>query len=108
MKHRPSMPYRAIPAALEVISGCSASDAVKLCLRLVVLTAVRSGEAWLATWDEIDFEARTWRIPADRMKTAKEHRFPLSDAVLNVLRKAKALTHGAMERVSYRREVRAW
>ena len=53
------MPYRDIPAALEVIAGSSASDAVKLCLRLVVLTAVRSGEGRLARWKEIHFEAQT-------------------------------------------------
>ncbi len=59
VKHHPSMPYRDIPAALEVIAGSSASDAVKLCLRLVVLTAVRSGEGRLARWKEIHFEAQT-------------------------------------------------
>ena len=32
-------------------------------------TACRSGEARLATWNEIDMEAREWRIPGDRMKT---------------------------------------
>ena len=94
VKHHPSMPYRDILAALKVIAGSSASDAVKLCLRLVVLTAVRSGEGRLARWEEIDFEARIWTIPADRMKAAKEHRIPLSDAALDVLRKAKALNMG--------------
>ena len=58
---------------------------------LLVLTAARSGEARGARWDEIDLEARTWTIPASRMKAGREHRVPLSDAAIEVLRRAKAL-----------------
>ncbi|MCY4634759.1 MAG: Arm DNA-binding domain-containing protein, partial [Acidobacteria bacterium] len=44
-KHHPALPYSEVGAALEAIAGCTASEAVKLCLRFIVLTAVRSGEA---------------------------------------------------------------
>ena len=40
-------------------------------------------------WDEIDMAAATWTIPAERMKTRVEHRVPLSDATLVVLREAQ-------------------
>ncbi len=40
-------------------------------LEFVVLTACRSGEARMATWSEIDWAAKTWRIPASRTKSAK-------------------------------------
>ena len=56
-----------------------------MCLRFVVLAAYRSGEARLATWAEIDIEAREWRLPAARMKGVPEHRALLSDAALDVL-----------------------
>ena len=56
-----------------------------------MLTACRSGEARLATWAEIDVEAREWRIPAERMKMAVEHRVPLSDAALAVLESMRPL-----------------
>ena len=65
--------------------------AAKLCLRLVVLTACRSGEARLATWEEIDLEAGLWRIPAERMKAGAEHRVPLSDATVELLNEAARL-----------------
>lgn len=48
------------------------------CLAFVILTAVRSGEARAATWDEIDLAEKVWTIPGDRMKAGREHRVPLS------------------------------
>ena len=65
--------------------------AAKACLRFVVLTAVRSGEARLATWDEIDLDARVWRIPAERMKAGAEHRVPLADEAVAVLHEVAPL-----------------
>lgn len=56
-------------------------------LEFTILTAARSGETRGATWSEIDLEAAVWTIPATRMKMKKEHRVPLSDAALDVLRK---------------------
>jgi integrase len=56
-----------------------------LALQFIILTAVRTGEALRARWDDIDFGKRLWVIPAERMKAGKEHRVPLSDAALQVL-----------------------
>ena len=39
-----------------------------------------------ATWSEIDFEIATWIISADRMKAGQEHRVPLSEPALEILR----------------------
>jgi len=38
-----------------------------------------------ARWTEIDLDAATWTVPAERMKAAKEHRVPLSGDALAVL-----------------------
>lgn len=48
-------------------------------LQFVVLTGARSGEVRGATWDEVNLTERVWTIPADRMKSGREHRVPLSD-----------------------------
>jgi integrase len=50
------------------------------------LTAARSGEVRGATWDEIDLKNRLWIIPAERMKMEREHRVPLSDAAVKLLK----------------------
>lgn len=55
------------------------------CLAFVILTAVRSGEARAATWDEIDLAKKVWTIPADRMKAGQEHRVPLSAPAVELL-----------------------
>ena len=93
--HFRALPYGEIPAALETVEASGASLAAKCCLRFVVLSAARSGEARGATWTEIDFEAATWTIPGERMKAGAEHRVPLSDAALDVLAQARALDDGA-------------
>ena len=78
-EHLRSLPYQEVGAALKTVEASGASLSAKLCLRFLVLTAARSGEARGATWDEIDLEARTWRIRGSRMKAGVEHRVPLSE-----------------------------
>ncbi len=94
-QHHRALPYREAAEALRVIAESRASPAAKLCLRFLVLTAARSGEARGATWGEIDLEAREWRIPAERMKRPVEHRQPLSDAAMDVLDQAQVLDEGS-------------
>ena len=90
-RHLRAMPYQEVSAALDTIEGSRASLAVKLALRFVILTAARSGEVRLATWDEIDVDNAVWKVPAERMKAAREHRVPLSATALKVLKDAKAI-----------------
>ncbi len=89
--HHRALPYAETPAALETIDASTAGMAVKLCLRFLILTAARSGEARGATWSEMDLGNRLWTIPAERMKGGAEHRVPLPDAALAVLHEAAPL-----------------
>jgi len=54
-------------------------------LEFLILCASRTGEVLGARWDEIDLAAKTWTIPAGRMKADKDHVVPLSPAALQVL-----------------------
>ena len=94
-QHLRALSYQDVPAALETVEASGASLAAKLCFRLTVLTAVRSGEARLATWAEIDLEGKVWAIPAARMKVGAEHRVPLSDVAVAVLEQARGLDDGS-------------
>jgi integrase len=89
--HFRALPHPEVAAALDTIATSRASVSARACLRFVVLTACRSGEARLATWNEIDMEARTWRVPASRMKGGAEHRVALSEAALAVLESVRPL-----------------
>ena len=73
---------------------------VRLAFEPMVLTGVRSGEARLARWEEVDFEGRTWTIPAQRMKYTErgDHRVPLSARALGVMREAGAGGQGLVFR----------
>ncbi len=55
-------------------------------LEFLILTATRSGEVRHAVWSEIDLSARLWVIPAERMKAGKEHRVPLSNEAIKLLK----------------------
>lgn len=54
-------------------------------LEFAILCAARSGELFGATWREVDFQGRAWRIPGERMKAGRDHVVPLSDAALAIL-----------------------
>ena len=92
--HLRALPYQEVATALATVEASKASLPSKLCLRFLVLTAARSGEARGATWNEVDLDAREWRIPGERMKGGVDHRVPLSDAALEVLDQARPLSGG--------------
>ena len=90
-QHFRALPYREVPVALAAVEASDASLAARQCLRFLVLTAVRSGEARGATWSEIDVGTREWRIPARRMKASAEHRVPLADECFIALERVEPL-----------------
>ena len=87
--HYPALPFAEVQGALEMIRATNAWPATKLCLELLTLTAVRSGEARLAVWEEFDLEKAEWIIPADRMKRPLDHRIPLSTQAMEVISEAR-------------------
>lgn len=95
--HHAALPADGIADALTLVCARKGdnppSPAVMLCIRLVALTAVRSREAREARWAEI--EGDVWTIPAERMKSGREHRVPLSRQALDVLAEARKLDDGS-------------
>lgn len=81
-----------IPTFMSKLKAAPGSAA--RCLEFVVLTACRSGEARLATWDEIDWDEKTWHIPGARMKSGRPHRVPLSLPALALLEGLPRLATG--------------
>ena len=76
--HRQALPHKDVAAAIETVRASgSTQPAVRLAFEFLVLTAARSGEVRLATWDEIDTAGAVWTISAARMKAKREHRVPL-------------------------------
>ncbi|CDM23873.1 Integrase [Castellaniella defragrans 65Phen] len=84
VEHHKAMPIDDMPGFWRDLAGRDGMGA--RALQLVILTAARSGEVRGATWDEIDLDAKTWTIPASRMKAGAEHRVPLSDTAVALLK----------------------
>ncbi|TPV99621.1 MAG: hypothetical protein USCAAHI_00942 [Beijerinckiaceae bacterium] len=68
VKHHLAMDYCEIAAFLGALEKQEGQPA--LALRFTILTACRTNEVLGAKWDEIDWPAKIWNIPAERMKPA--------------------------------------
>lgn len=90
--HQPALPWHqmgAFIAALRTRPGLAARA-----LEFVILTACRTGEVLGARWKEVDMVAGIWTVPANRMKARREHRVPLSEPALALLRRLQPLSTG--------------
>ena len=94
VRHMRALPHRDVAAAVEKVRASRSTRAVKLSFEFLVVTAARSGEVRLATWEEINVAGRVWTIPAERMKMNREHRVPLSLRAVEVLDAARSLADG--------------
>ena len=82
-KHHAALPVADVSTFMSAVRKQEGSAA--RALEFAILTAARSGEVRFATWPEIDFGSRTWIVPAERMKSGREHRVPLSPAAIALL-----------------------
>ena len=83
VKHHAAMDYRQLPAFMAALRREQGTAA--RALEFLIHVSARSGEVTGATWDEIDFDSKTWIIPEHRMKSGREHRSPLSQAAIDLL-----------------------
>ncbi|OHB33822.1 MAG: integrase [Desulfuromonadaceae bacterium GWC2_58_13] len=92
-KHLPAITDPAkVADLLKAIDAFEGSFVVKSALRLAPLVFVRPGELRKAEWSEIDIEAETWNIPAEKMKMKEPHLVPLSRQAVAILKELQPLT----------------
>jgi integrase len=84
VRHHPALAWSEIASFMGELR--SREGVAARALEFTILTAARTNEVIGATWSEIDFDAATWTIPAERMKADKEHRVPVAPAALELLR----------------------
>jgi integrase len=82
--HHPALPYAELPAFMAELGQREGTAA--RALAFTILTAVRTGETIGAIWAEVDLEDKVWTIPADRMKRGCEHKVPLNERAIELLR----------------------
>ncbi|MGH7046817.1 MAG: tyrosine-type recombinase/integrase [Stellaceae bacterium] len=90
VKHHAALPFAELPAFMAELR--QQEGVAARALEFAILTVARTGEAIGARWSEIDLEARLWTIPPERMKKAdREHRVPLSEPAMAILRDVAAI-----------------
>jgi len=118
VKHHKALPFTQVH---DFVTQLRERDGIAAkALEFLILTAARTGDVTGARWSEVDLKEKTWTIPAARMKTGKktgkEHRVPLSDRALEILKalpresdfvfpgnqKGTPLNHSAMDQVRKR------
>ena len=82
--HHAALPYVQAPAFMRELRAVEGT--APRALEFIILTACRTGEAIAAQWSEIDLAHKVWTIPAARTKAKKEHKVPLSDRAVEILR----------------------
>jgi integrase len=92
-KHHPGITDpQALAGLLRDIDGYYGSPVVSCALKIAPLVFARAGELKNAEWSEISFDSAVWRIPAEKMKMAREHVVPLSRQALGLLRGLQGVT----------------
>lgn len=93
VKHRAAvLEPVAFGALLRAIDSFEGQSTTRAGLQLMALLFVRPGELRFAKWPEFDFENRVWTIPAARMKMRRDHRVPLAEQSMVILRDLRAIT----------------
>lgn len=82
--HHAALPIAELPAFMIMLRKADYVGA--RALEFAILTAARSGEVRGAKWSEFDLEKAVWTIPGERMKAGKEHRVPLSESAIRLLK----------------------
>jgi integrase len=84
VEHHKAMPYTDLPAFMGRLVNHKGIDA--RALEFLILTASRTSEVTRARWSEFDLDAKIWMVPPERMKGRKEHRVPLTERTIAILR----------------------
>jgi integrase len=88
IEHLAALPFAEVSSFMTLLRQRDATAA--RALEFTILTAGRTGEVLGARWNEIDTAKKIWIVPAERMKSGKEHRVPLSSPAIAILEVMKA------------------
>ncbi|MGM8890694.1 integrase [Psychrobacter sp. 4Dc] len=90
-KNHSRITSKELPQLLSDIDNYTGHITVKLGLWFLCYTFVRTNELRFMEWSEIDWNDKTWRIPANKMKMDRPHVVPLAPQVMRILERIKEL-----------------
>lgn len=90
--HHKAMPYDDVPQFVKRLRASNTDGEIaRLALEFLILTASRTSEVLKAEWPELEAADQIWTVPASRMKAGKDHRIPMGERCIEILRRAKML-----------------
>ncbi|HEY2123725.1 MAG TPA: integrase arm-type DNA-binding domain-containing protein [Chthoniobacterales bacterium] len=93
--HFSAISYEEVPNFVRKLREVPTSQHARLAFEFLILTAARTNEVLKAEWKEVDFDKAVWAIPAARMKAGREHRVPVAERALTLLRSAREINDGS-------------
>lgn len=91
VKHMPRISILELPQLITDIQSYQGDYTSVSAIKMMMLCFVRTGELRGMEWQEIDWENKLWRIPAERMKGRKPHLVPLTEEALQILYNLKLI-----------------
>lgn len=90
VKHFAALKREQVGPMLRALADSDAGNPVRAALLLMLFTGVRDAALRAARWQEFNLSTATWTIPGERMKSKREHRLPLPEQAVAVLRQLAA------------------
>ncbi|MCT2419515.1 integrase domain-containing protein [Pantoea sp. XY16] len=91
-QHMPTLRPEELPKLMRSLVMSNLSVPTRCLIEWQLLTLVRPAEASGARWTEIDLNAKLWTIPAERMKSRREHVVPLSQPAILIIEVMKPIS----------------
>lgn len=93
VRHFAAIKPEEVGPMLKVLDERGPGPVVRAAILLMLYTGLRDGALRGARWSEIDLDTAAWSVPAERMKSRREHRVPLPTQALDALRGLAMLTY---------------
>ena len=87
--HHIALPYEQLPTFMKKLRWQQVRGVSATALEFTILTVARTGEVLGMQWEEINWDKKTWTVPKERMKAAKEHVVPLNARAMELLVRQK-------------------
>jgi integrase len=83
----PTLRWDQLPVFFQALEQNQANGSlITICaVKVLFMTFLRVGSLTPMRWSELDYEQNLWVIPAERMKSGKEHIVPLTDPLKELL-----------------------
>ncbi len=89
VKHHAALPYTDVGQFMQQVR--KDTGVASRALEFTILTAARTNEVIHAGWSEFDLKRSLWVVPAERMKSKRRHRVPLSSTTMAILKAVRGL-----------------